>query len=347
MTGNLFMWEYEGKTELGQEDEDLSHILWVKTIGGAATHYKTQVTNLTPIRVVPKDAVVIEGITVKELIYALDVATTHAKEVGCENSNADLIVKRLLDQLSSPPVKEPDLETPEAHAYSKGWNDGRDHEKTSPEPSKGVWLDCHPEVLRTFFEYCQLSDDERSPIVSYKFDDLKADLISQLTPVPKPLTEEQFNLDESVMARRRFKGLIGSVQYPPVIVKFFDHTKQENIIKVGFIEHSGHFCYLEETLYGNGGGGLELYSVSPDNYEKIDFYSIKAVQAHVEKLAGLVKGLGDEIYPSDVWPEPWDKNMKEVERLFPNLLARVYSDACRRAFRIAAKRIREIGEVEE
>ena len=64
-----------------------------------------------------------------------------------------------------------------------------------------------------------------------------------------------------------------------------------------------------------------------------------------ESLLAEVEDLGEEIYPTDIWPEFTDKNrreIKQVQKLFPNLLARVDSAACRRAFKIAAERIREM-----
>lgn len=66
-----------------------------------------------------------------------------------------------------------------------------------------------------------------------------------------------------------------------------------------------------------------------------------------KELIKMVEGLGEEIYPLDVFPRPTVediKNMMEVEKMFPNLLARVDSSACRRAFNIAARRIRELEE---
>ena len=66
-----------------------------------------------------------------------------------------------------------------------------------------------------------------------------------------------------------------------------------------------------------------------------------------ESLLTEVEGLGEEIYPTDIWPELTAENkmdMRQVERLFPNLLARVDSAACRRAFKIAGERIREVDQ---
>lgn len=59
------------------------------------------------------------------------------------------------------------------------------------------------------------------------------------------------------------------VQYPLVSVTFFDHLKQEWVNKLGHIEQSGYFVYLEERLFGNGGEGLQMHHVSPDNYHLV------------------------------------------------------------------------------
>ena len=90
----------------------------------------------------------------------------------------------------------------------------------------------------------------------------------------------------------------------------------------------------------------------------IEYETPREVQAALEgfekgkrvargSLLTEVEGFGDEIYPTHIWPELTAENkmdMKQVERVFPDLLARVDSAACRRAFKIAANRIREMNQ---
>ena len=39
----------------------------------------------------------------------------------------------------------------------------------------------------------------------------------------------------------------------------------EHIERLGFVDSYGYFYYIQEEMYGNGGGGGELRTVSPDN----------------------------------------------------------------------------------
>ena len=67
----------------------------------------------------------------------------------------------------------------------------------------------------------------------------------------------------------------------------------------------------------------------------------------LRRVAGVVEGLAEDIYPTNVFLPLTDEdkeNMWKVHELFPNLLSRVDSAACRRAFNIATKRIIEIAE---
>ena len=66
-----------------------------------------------------------------------------------------------------------------------------------------------------------------------------------------------------------------------------------------------------------------------------------------EKAIELVGSLGSEIYPRDIFPALSTRdyaNMKQVEEMFPHLIARIDTAACHRAFEIAAKRLREMEE---
>ena len=70
----------------------------------------------------------------------------------------------------------------------------------------------------------------------------------------------------------------------------------------------------------------------------------------LRRVAGVVEGLAEEIYPTSIFPELTAQNkqdMARVEAMFPNLIARIDSSACRRSFKIATKRITEIDEDQE
>jgi len=72
-----------------------------------------------------------------------------------------------------------------------------------------------------------------------------------------------------------------------------------------------------------------------------EYYPFKSLQA----LRAVVElQLGDDKYPTDIFPELTEtdkENLKEVHRLFPNLIGRVDASACRRAFGIAEREVRE------
>lgn len=77
--------------------------------------------------------------------------------------------------------------------------------------------------------------------------------------------------------------------------------------------------------------------------EKIICEIFKALRVAVELK------LGDDKYPTDIFPELTDtdkENLKEVHQLFPNLIGRVDASACRRAFGIAEREVKEAIEKE-
>jgi hypothetical protein len=55
------------------------------------------------------------------------------------------------------------------------------------------------------------------------------------------------------------------VSLPLVEIEHYDHVEQKMVRKIGYIETCGHFVYVRERLYANGGAGAELFSVSADN----------------------------------------------------------------------------------
>ena len=78
--------------------------------------------------------------------------------------------------------------------------------------------------------------------------------------------------------------------------------------------------------------------------EKRGYESLRAALRAVVELK-----LGDDKYPTDIFPELTDtdkENLKEVHRMFPNLIGRVDASACRRAFGIAECEVQEAIEKE-
>ena len=58
---------------------------------------------------------------------------------------------------------------------------------------------------------------------------------------------------------------------PPMhTVTYYDYLEKKTVVRTGYIESSGHFIYLMEKMYSNGGAGAEMFSVSPDNYWIVD-----------------------------------------------------------------------------
>jgi hypothetical protein len=76
-----------------------------------------------------------------------------------------------------------------------------------------------------------------------------------------------------------------------VVAEFYDHLNQQTVKKIGMREMSGRFFYMEEYVFGNGGDGMRMYSISPDNLNNVTPYSL----AYREKLIAAVKDC-DETY---------------------------------------------------
>lgn len=64
----------------------------------------------------------------------------------------------------------------------------------------------------------------------------------------------------------------------------------------------------------------------------------------VNDTAKFVAGLGDEIFPTDIFIPMMEANWEDVKKVqaqFPNLISRLDAWSCRRAFNMASDKILE------
>ena len=197
---------------------------WIIRLDTGVTHFEDNFTDLQPAKAVNVDAVVVEKMMMSRWLDAL----IQIKQRFLPSWQGEL--ERLLAEfkslaLSSPPVKEPEI------VCDCGICDNL-HPDTcfvfpSPEPSKGVEpayvfgsqgapvetisLVTNLADLHWFFTEVAFAMKEDKGTHNWKLRDYAKDLKSQIRPItpplePKPLTEEQFNLGDTVIATRRHFG---------------------------------------------------------------------------------------------------------------------------------------------
>src|ERR1019366_2644819 len=116
LMNELWMWDYEGKTEWGKIEEPQKGdypliILDCKPDKYGVTTYRrdrSHVTNLRPAQVNPADAVVIEGVTKEEIKLVLECANASMIRSYYQHGSLEMlgISKAILDQITPPEPKK-------------------------------------------------------------------------------------------------------------------------------------------------------------------------------------------------------------------------------------------------